>query len=698
VHWAHRSRERFPDGQLYVDLRGFDAVHEPLAPSAALAQLLRGLGADPRSVPPDLDSQAKLYRSMIADKQILLVLDNARDPDQVGPLIPPAGAVVVTSRNRLGELVALAGARPLPLDVLSESESVRLLAAALGEVRVSAEPAAAAQLARVCGHLPLALRIAAANIGAGPQPEIGCLVQELTHGDLLAELTVDGAEEGAVAVAMASSYRALSAEQQRLFRRLGLVPGQTYTAESAGAVAGLPVVVAGRQLKALAAAHLVEWHIRGRYRCHDLLRRYAVDRATAEDEPAELTRAHERLFEYYLTTADAACRQLIPHFLRLPRPTPAGDRFPDNDAALAWLDAEWPNLTAAVDYTARRGPQHFSWHLADALRAYFHYRGHHPEWLAAARAGLQSARAAGDERAQAAMHQSIALACVNNGQYDEAETHLVSALRSNIAGGWADGEAAVLNNLSAVHQRLGASQEAIRCGLRSLELNEEQDNRSGMVMSLANVGFAYWQLGALQEARARFTRAIELGEQVSASYSVAVLLVDLGNTHRDLRDAAKAEEFYDRALEANRRLGYRYGEATALAGRALLRCETGPAEQDRTDAQLAVDLTRQIGDRGTEAWALNALGTVCRRLGATLDAERHHLRALELAQQTSFRWCEADALTGLAESLLCRGEVEQARLHGERALEQARRSGYRLIEDRAVGVLTDVAAAQEACR
>jgi DNA-binding SARP family transcriptional activator/tetratricopeptide (TPR) repeat protein len=692
VHWAHRSRGDFPDGQLYLDLRGFDAEHEPLAPSAALTQLLRGLGADPRLVPPELDGQTSLFRSLLADKHVLLILDNARDADQVSPLIPPSGTVVITSRQRLGDLIARTGAQALPLDVLPAGDSLRLLAAVIGTTRVAAEPLAAADLARLCGHLPLALRIAAANICALPEPEIAGLARELALGDPLAELTVDGAEESPVTMAMALSYRALSADHRSMFRLLGLISGQTFTAQSAGAVADLPVARANRQLKALAAAHLVEQYTSGRYRFHDLLRRYAVDRVLAEEATSDRDRARERLFEHYLQTADAAGRQLIPHFLRLPRDLPDGIGFDGTDPALAWLDAEWPNLTAAVSHTAKQGPHHFSWHIADALRAFFHHRGHRAEWLTAASTALEAARVAGDERAQAAMHQSIALACVNSGRYEEAREHLASALRGNLAEGWHEGQAAVLNNLSAVHQRLGNPQEAITCGLRSLKLTQELRHDGGIVMSLANLGFAYWQLGTLDQARAHFSRALELGERTGARYSVAVLLVDLGNVHRDLGDHRAAEDFYARALEANRDLGYRYGEATTLSGRALLRCAVGRSEQAQSDAELAVELTRQIGDTGTEAWTLNALGSVCLRLGLPAEAIEHHRRALAIARETSFCWCEADAQTGLAESLLHLGDLDQAQFHGELALELARRAGYRLIEIRALITLAEARA------
>ncbi|MEU7804520.1 BTAD domain-containing putative transcriptional regulator [Micromonospora arborensis] len=690
VHWAHRSRGHFPDGQLYLDLHGFDAEHEPLTASAALVQLLRGLGADPRLVPPDLDGQAKLLRSLLADRRILLVLDNARSAEQVYPLIPPTGTVLITSRQRLGEVIARAGAQPLPLDVLPAADGLRLLEVLLGSEPVAADPVAAAELVRLCGHLPLALRIAAANIAADPEPEIAALTHQLAQGDPLAELTLDGSQESAVSLALALSYRALSTHQRRMFRRLGLIPGPTFTAESAGAVAESPVADANRMLRTLAAAHLVEQHTRGRFRFHDLLRRYAIDRVVAEDPPSEREQARERLFEHYLRTADAAGRLLIPHFLRLPRETPDGTRFTDTDAALGWLDAEWPNLTATVNQTLRQGPHRFSWHLADALRAYFHHRGHRTEWVVAASTALAAARLAGDDRAQAAMHQSIALAYVNSGRYTQARDHLLDALQGNIASGWREGEAAVLNNLSAVHQRLGDPTEAIACATRSLTLIRDLGIGDGAVMALANIGFGHWQLGDLAQAQGHFSEALELGERTAARFSVAVLLVDLGHVHRDLGNHLEAEEFYDRALVANRDLGYRYGEATALSGRALLRCETGLTEQTRSEVESAVQLTRQIGDDGTEAWSRNALGSVCLRLGLPAAAEEQHRRALDIAEQTSFHWCAADARIGLAESLLHLDRLDEARDQGELALGLARRAGYRLIETRALIALAEV--------
>ncbi|OKJ89943.1 AfsR/SARP family transcriptional regulator [Amycolatopsis sp. CB00013] len=689
IRWAHHVRDAFPDGQLYLDLRGFDPDHEPLTPAVALTQLLQALGTAPKAIPPDIDTRAALLRSLLADRRVLLVLDNVRDSGQVLPLLPPSGTVLVTSRQRLGDLIARTGARALPLSVLPAEDARHLLEAVLGSETVAAEEGAAAELARLCGHLPLALRIAAANLGASGEPEIAELARELASGDPLAELTVDGAEESAVTTAFGVSYRALPEEHRELFRRLALVPGQTFTAPAAQALTGVPHSKANQQLKALAAAHLVERYTPGRYRFHDLLRSFAAGRTLSEDTKAEREAAERRLFESYLTTADAAGRALIPHFLRLPREEPADAPFADTDEALAWLDAEWPNLAAAVEHSAEHGPAEFSWHLADALRAFFHQRGHHAEWIDTASTALKAARRSEAGQAQAAMHLSIALACVNSGRYDEAREHLTSALRGDLLDGWDAGRAAVLNNLSAVHQRLGDPQEAIRCGLESLRLCEEL-NMPAVSMALANLGFPYWQTGQLDEALANFTRALAVSERDGARFSVAVLLVDLGNVHRDLGLPDDAYDFYTRALAANRELGYTYGEATALSGRAVLESRRDPSEQNRTDALEAVELTRKIGDRGTEAWTLVGLGEVCLRLGQPEEAAEHYRLALSIARTTSFFWCEAAARTGLAETLLKLGKLTEARTHGELALELAARSGYRLVEERAKLILDEL--------
>jgi DNA-binding SARP family transcriptional activator len=303
VHWGVSVRERFPDGQLYVDLRGFDIEHEPLTPAAALGHLLWALGADPSRIPPGVDERAGLYRSMMAGRRILLVLDNARDAEQVHPLLPPAGTTLITSRQRLGDVVARSGARELPLDVLSPRDARTLFEDALGPERVTAEPEAAADLARLCGYLPLALRVAAGRIRGEARPSIADLNNDLACGPL-SGLTVDGAEEGAVTKALAVSYHALAPGARRLFRLLSLLPGPDFTSGTVAAVAGMPLPAAVRGLRGLAAAHLIECLAVDRYRFHGLLRFYACDRARSEETKAELAQAWTRLIAFHESSGE----------------------------------------------------------------------------------------------------------------------------------------------------------------------------------------------------------------------------------------------------------------------------------------------------------------------------------------------------------------------------------------------------------
>jgi DNA-binding SARP family transcriptional activator len=290
VEWACQARDRFPDGQLYVDLRGFDAERDPLAPVSVLAQLLRSLGVEQHRIPGELDEQAGLYRSLLSDRRVLLILDNARDAEQVWPLLPPSGTVLVTSRHRLGDLMVSTGARSLRLDVLPAKDSRALLTALVGAGPVATESFAADELAKLCGHLPLALRIAAAKLGASPQPRIAELTEELACHGALAGLTLDGAAESAVTRAFVASYRALAPAQRKLFRLLGSVPGTEFTARTVAKVTGTAPDDVLLRLCRLAASSVVEELGGGRFRLHRLLREFALRQYRADEPAPEDTR------------------------------------------------------------------------------------------------------------------------------------------------------------------------------------------------------------------------------------------------------------------------------------------------------------------------------------------------------------------------------------------------------------------------
>jgi DNA-binding SARP family transcriptional activator len=375
VRWAHRSRDRFPDGQLYVDLRGY-ADGLPRAPIQALAHFLCALGVRAEAIPTEMETATALFRSLLDGRRMLVVLDNAHGSEQVRPLLPgsPSCAVLVTSRDRLAGLVASHGARHLELDLLPGAEATELLARILGADRADAEPDAVAELACLCACLPLAVRVAGANLACHPEESVAGYVHRLRAGDPLASLAVDDDPERAVHAAFDLSYRRLGPDARRLFHLLGLVPGPDLTAEAAAALAGTSTQGAGRLLRRLADAHLAEPRAPGRFRMHELLRLYAAEQARRHEPKWERRAATRRLLGWYLRAADAAARLLYPQLPRLPVPPPlpgcppAG--FDTPAAALAWLDAERANLVAAVQRTAEHGHRSLAWLLADTMRGY----------------------------------------------------------------------------------------------------------------------------------------------------------------------------------------------------------------------------------------------------------------------------------------------------------------------------------------
>jgi DNA-binding SARP family transcriptional activator len=357
LHWAHRSADRFPDGQLHVDLRGCDRT--PLAPADALGQLLGALGQP--EIPADLNRAAALYRSLLAGRRMLVVLDNARSAEQVRPLLPgsPGSVVLITSRHRLSGLTAREGARRITLDLLEPDEAQRLLALVLGADRLRAEPSASTTLAALCGYLPLALQAAATHLKGRRYACIADLVDELQDGQRLIELPGPDDPEPLRAT-LDPSYQGLSAGARRLFRLLGLLPGIDITPAGAAALGRLDPDDAETALEQLAAANLVEEHAPNRFRLHKLVRQYAIERTERSDDDTERACAVLRLLAWYLRHARAAIAVY--------------DEEGDPDALLdgpahaeGWLEAEWENLAAAV----RHGPVWLAWLLGDTLRDYF---------------------------------------------------------------------------------------------------------------------------------------------------------------------------------------------------------------------------------------------------------------------------------------------------------------------------------------
>ena len=687
VHWAQRHRDRYPDGQLYVNLRGRGSG-TPVRPEQALGAFLRALGTPAERIPLDLDEAAALYRSLLADRRMLVLLDNAEGVDQVRPLLPAGTGclALVTSRDRLAGLAVRDGAGLLRLDTLDPDEAGQVLARLLGAGRVGAEPEASEELARLCGYLPLALRIAAAQLARHPDRPVADLVGRLRTGDRLAVLEIEGDEQSAVRAAFDLSYVALKPEARRLFRLAGLLPGADLTAPAARALAG---PAAERALAQLADAHLLDEPAPGRYLLHDLLRLYAQTLSAAEDGPAERDGALRRLFDFYLHTTDAAARLLYPQMQRLPLPAPPVpvEGFADPGAALAWLEAERANLVAAVERAAADGPRPIAWLLVDALRGYFWMRRHTADWLAAGGAALAAAGAAGDHAGLAAAHLCLAQSRRFLSDHDAAEAHFAEAVAHAGRAGWRQGEAAATGSIANLYRDQGRLAEAAEFHRRAGDIFRQMGEPGGEAVSLTNLGNVQLDSGRLAEAAANLAGALSIYGRIGAHNARAHVLNSLGCAYHLQGRPDAAIEHLEQALALHRAAGSREGEADTLNNLAEVHLAARRPGVARGLAADSLAIAVDAGDRRVEADACHTLATLERLAGGT--GTGFDERALAVARSGGYRRGEALALIGLAESGTGgpAGALEASRA----ALDLARSGGYRLIE---ADALTALAAAE----
>ncbi len=569
LHWAHQVAGRFGDGQLHVNLRGFDPSGTPAAPEAVIRGFLDALGVPPERFPASPEAQAGLYRSLLADRKMLIVADNARDEQQVRPLLPasPASLVLVTSRSQLGGLAAADGARLISLDVLSHAEAVQLLAARLGAARAAAEPAAVDQIARLCACLPLALAVAAARAAARPGFSLAALAGELADSADRLDALDAGDPGSSVRAVFSWSTRQLTAEAARMFGLLGIHPGPDISVPAAASLAAIAQADARRLLRELARAHLTAEHLPGRYAFHDLLRAHAAEQAHHTDSEAGRDAAIGRVLDHYLHTAARAARLLNPAkeplVLAPPRPGAAAAHPADHRQALAWFEAEHQVLLAAVTLAAESGFDTHAWQLPWAMASFLQARGHWQERAATQRTALAAATRLGDIAAQAVCSRLLAAACNELGDHDQARGHFASSLTLYQRLGDRLGQAKVHQSLGVLAERQGRYADALEHAEQALRLYQAIGDKASEADALNNVGWYHGLLGDYQQARAFCRQALTLSAEAGHHWLEGYVWDSLGYAEHHLGNLAEAAACYQRALSI-KGSGERFDEADTL--------------------------------------------------------------------------------------------------------------------------------------
>jgi DNA-binding SARP family transcriptional activator len=602
VQWAHRAADRFADGQLYLNLRGFGPEDAPMTPAEGLADLLEALRPS-TGIPGGLDARAGLYRSLTAGKRLLVILDNARDADQVRPLLPgsPGCMALITSRDRLAGLAVTEGAPLLTLDVLPEPEARALIVARVGEGRAGGQPGAVAQITELCGRLPLALAIASARAAARPTLPMAELAAELRDArDRLDALDAGEPVSSARAV-LSWSYLSLSPPAARLFRLLGLHPGPDIGVSAAASLAGVSLERGRRLLGELTRLHIAAEPAAGRFGLHDLLRAYALERAEADETAAERHAATHRVLDYYLHAAHAMSRALSQarDAITLTPPQPGALREDPGgyEQAWSWAEAECPVLLAVVALAAETGFARHAWQLARALDTFLRRRGRWPELARVHRLALGAAAQAGDLAGQAHAHCGIGWACVSLGSYDEGRTHFREAAELFRQLGDQSGEARARVHAGQAFWREGRPREACRSAARALELYRALGDRVGQAGTLNNIGLYHLHLGAYERGLDYCRQALAAFRELGDHRGEANTLDSLGDGYHRLGRTADAIACYQESLTAFRELGDRYNQAEILTHLAAAHQASGDGHRARDCLEQALAILTDLQHR-----------------------------------------------------------------------------------------------------
>lgn len=599
VHWAHRVRERYPDGQLYVNLYGYHRK-PPMETEQVLDGFLRALDVEPERIPANLEAMIGMYRTRLSGKRVLVVLDNANNTEQVRPLLPPSegSLAIVTSRSMLSGLVVQDGAIRLALSPLEREAAVALFQTIAG-AGARADPDSAAALVQRAGLLPLTIRITAEQAATRPYVDLADLVEELmVEGDRL-DIFATADQDTEVRSVFSWSYRELAPDVARVFRLLGLHAGPEITVASAAALCGISVPAARRALITLTSVSMLEDVAKDRYRFHDLIREYAVERVNAEESAEKRREALRREHAWYLYTADAVDRLLAPQRRHVPLDPPGADihplTFDQYEDALNWCEAERPNLLAAIDQAATIGANDIAWKLPVALIMFFHWRKHRMNRLSTTLTALDAARRAQDRYGEAWSLICLGGAYADLRRFDEAAAQYEQAQAICHEIGDRQGEGMSLVNISYALRSSGRHAEAIDYAERALPIWREINDRRNEVITLAVLADASFGLDRLTEALSYYEQALPIAQEVDAE-NEGVCLHGLGKVHQRLGDTGDAIAFFERAVALRREIGDREGQAqTSHALGGVLR-DTGHTERARETLTEALTIFESLED------------------------------------------------------------------------------------------------------
>jgi tetratricopeptide (TPR) repeat protein len=675
LRWAHRVRKRFPDGQLYVNLRGYDPG-PPVTPEQVLDRFLRALNVPSGAIPGELEAMAALYRSLLADRRMLLVLDNAATVGQVRPLLPGTNGclAVVTSRSRLSGLSVRDGADRLTLDVLSESEALTLVRSVTTGYRTPDDPGELVELARLCARLPLALRIAAERAVSRPKMHLGELIRDLRDESALWDaLTVgDDEEADAVRTVFAWSYRALPEDAAHMFRLLGLHPGPEIGAAAAAALTGENVGRARQLLDVLVGMHLLEQPAPDRYQFHDLMRAYATDQAHRGETPERQQDFLRRVLTWYLHTADAAQAVISPEERRVPLDQPDQDitplTFHRRAEAMRWYEVERANLVDATRAAANAGLYRVAWQLPVVLRSIYMDLNPFGDWLATGHIGLAAAREVGDRWGEAELLESLGMAYTQSQRPAQGAEFHRAALAIRRETGDRFGEALSLNSLGLLCLRLRKLDEAHSYFAESIAVFEEVDDAFWVALALGNLGETCFELGRLGEAADLLRQALQTSRDRGDRGMEGNALRVLSMVQREEGDPAAALVSIERAVAIAVDDGNRMWEGYWLLELGRVREAIGEPAEALVSYQRSAVLHRQLGDRSREAAAWDGAGHAYRELGRLDEAVEFHRRAIATHRELGDGWQAAVSLTNLAAALQLTGAADDARDHYREAL------------------------------